>query len=76
MMLGVNGQAITVFLSPQFLQDTLDALFSIMMEHSDTDVYDTLIFDALVSGTFSACAERGSEPADQCRMGPGQTGAV
>ncbi|XP_010133117.1 PREDICTED: dedicator of cytokinesis protein 2-like, partial [Buceros rhinoceros silvestris] len=32
----------------KFLQDTLDALFSIMMEHSDTDVYDTLIFDALV----------------------------
>ncbi|OWK56749.1 Dedicator of cytokinesis protein 2 [Lonchura striata] len=31
-----------------FLQDTLDALFSIMMEHSDTDVYDTLVFDALV----------------------------
>ncbi|NXJ40916.1 DOCK2 protein, partial [Ciconia maguari] len=33
---------------PQFLQDTLDALFSIMMENSDTDVYDTLVFDALV----------------------------
>ncbi|KAM9027370.1 dedicator of cytokinesis protein 2-like isoform 2-T2 [Ara ararauna] len=32
----------------KFLQDTLDALFSIMMEHSDTDVYDTLVFDALV----------------------------
>uniref|UniRef100_A0A8C3IKB1 Dedicator of cytokinesis 2 n=1 Tax=Chrysemys picta bellii TaxID=8478 RepID=A0A8C3IKB1_CHRPI len=33
----------------KFLQDTLDALFSIMMENSATDVYDTLIFDALVS---------------------------
>ncbi|NXC29077.1 DOCK2 protein, partial [Campylorhamphus procurvoides] len=32
----------------KFLQDTLDALFSIMMEHSDTDVYDILLFDALV----------------------------
>ncbi|NWS42419.1 DOCK2 protein, partial [Probosciger aterrimus] len=32
----------------KFLQDTLDALFSIMMEHSDMDVYDTLVFDALV----------------------------
>uniref|UniRef100_A0A8C8AW37 Dedicator of cytokinesis 2 n=1 Tax=Otus sunia TaxID=257818 RepID=A0A8C8AW37_9STRI len=32
----------------KFLQDTLDALFSIMMENSDTDVYDTLVFDALV----------------------------
>lgn len=38
-------------MSPQFLQDTLDALFSIMMEHSETDVYDTLVFDALVSRT-------------------------
>ncbi|XP_064916111.1 dedicator of cytokinesis protein 2-like isoform X3 [Columba livia] len=32
----------------KFLQDTLDALFSIMMENSHTDVYDTLVFDALV----------------------------
>ncbi|NXD17753.1 DOCK2 protein, partial [Nothocercus nigrocapillus] len=32
----------------KFLQDTLDALFSIMMENADTDIYDTLIFDALV----------------------------
>uniref|UniRef100_A0A8C5X508 C2 DOCK-type domain-containing protein n=1 Tax=Malurus cyaneus samueli TaxID=2593467 RepID=A0A8C5X508_9PASS len=32
----------------KFLQDTLDALFSIMMEHSETDIYDTLVFDALV----------------------------
>ncbi|XP_069712798.1 dedicator of cytokinesis protein 2-like isoform X2 [Phaenicophaeus curvirostris] len=32
----------------KFLQDTLDALFSIMMENSDTNVYDTLVFDALV----------------------------
>ena len=58
---------------PQFLQDTLDALFSIMMEHSDTDVYDTLVFDALVSGTcFPVGAKCGSEPTDQYRMGPGQ----
>uniref|UniRef100_A0A8C6ZVD2 DOCKER domain-containing protein n=1 Tax=Nothoprocta perdicaria TaxID=30464 RepID=A0A8C6ZVD2_NOTPE len=32
----------------KFLQDTLDALFSIMMENADTDIYDALIFDALV----------------------------
>uniref|UniRef100_A0A7M4EY29 C2 DOCK-type domain-containing protein n=1 Tax=Crocodylus porosus TaxID=8502 RepID=A0A7M4EY29_CROPO len=32
----------------KFLQDTLDALFSIMMEYADTDIYDTLVFDALV----------------------------
>uniref|UniRef100_A0A670JSG5 Dedicator of cytokinesis 5 n=1 Tax=Podarcis muralis TaxID=64176 RepID=A0A670JSG5_PODMU len=31
-----------------FLQDTLDALFSIMMEMSDNETYDFLVFDALV----------------------------
>lgn len=36
-------------LSFQFLQDTLDALFNIMMENSDSDTFDTLVFDALVS---------------------------
>lgn len=48
---GISTQALTALMSPQFLQDTLDALFSIMMEHSETDVYDTLVFDALVSRT-------------------------
>uniref|UniRef100_A0A8D2LD83 Dedicator of cytokinesis 5 n=1 Tax=Varanus komodoensis TaxID=61221 RepID=A0A8D2LD83_VARKO len=32
----------------KFLQDTLDALFSIMMEMSDNESYDFLVFDALV----------------------------
>uniref|UniRef100_A0A670JRT7 Dedicator of cytokinesis 5 n=1 Tax=Podarcis muralis TaxID=64176 RepID=A0A670JRT7_PODMU len=32
----------------KFLQDTLDALFSIMMEMSDNETYDFLVFDALV----------------------------
>ncbi|KAG7275227.1 hypothetical protein CRUP_034817 [Coryphaenoides rupestris] len=32
----------------QFLQDTLDALFNIMMENSDSDTFDTLVFDSLV----------------------------
>uniref|UniRef100_A0A3Q1IG54 Dedicator of cytokinesis 2 n=1 Tax=Anabas testudineus TaxID=64144 RepID=A0A3Q1IG54_ANATE len=32
----------------KFLQDTLDALFNIMMEHSQTDNYDILVFDALI----------------------------
>uniref|UniRef100_A0A8C5FUQ4 Dedicator of cytokinesis 2 n=1 Tax=Gadus morhua TaxID=8049 RepID=A0A8C5FUQ4_GADMO len=32
----------------KFLQDTLDALFNIMMEHSQTDDYDFLVFDALI----------------------------
>ncbi|EPQ17824.1 Dedicator of cytokinesis protein 1 [Myotis brandtii] len=34
--------------SPQFLQDTLDALFNIMMENSESETFDTLVFDALV----------------------------
>ncbi|XP_032411020.1 LOW QUALITY PROTEIN: dedicator of cytokinesis 2 [Xiphophorus hellerii] len=32
----------------KFLQDTLDALFNIMMEHSQNDDYDILVFDALI----------------------------
>uniref|UniRef100_UPI00398F6CFE dedicator of cytokinesis protein 2-like isoform X2 n=1 Tax=Pristiophorus japonicus TaxID=55135 RepID=UPI00398F6CFE len=32
----------------KFLQDTLDALFSIMMEFSENSAYDKLVFDALV----------------------------
>lgn len=35
----------------QFLQDTLDALFNIMMEMSDNETYDFLVFDALVSSS-------------------------
>lgn len=35
--------------SLQFLQDTLDALFNIMMENSESETFDTLVFDALVS---------------------------
>ncbi|KAH0512478.1 Dedicator of cytokinesis protein 2 [Microtus ochrogaster] len=34
--------------SKQFLQDTLDALFNIMMEHSQSNEYDILVFDALI----------------------------
>lgn len=36
--------------SLQFLQDTLDALFNIMMENSESETFDTLVFDALVRG--------------------------
>ncbi|XP_069510411.1 dedicator of cytokinesis protein 2 isoform X2 [Ambystoma mexicanum] len=32
----------------KFLQDTLDALFNIMMEHSHCEQYDILVFDALI----------------------------
>uniref|UniRef100_A0A8C9NIL3 Dedicator of cytokinesis 1 n=1 Tax=Serinus canaria TaxID=9135 RepID=A0A8C9NIL3_SERCA len=31
----------------KFLQDTLDALFNIMMENSESETFDTLVFDAL-----------------------------
>uniref|UniRef100_A0A673YVJ4 Dedicator of cytokinesis 5 n=1 Tax=Salmo trutta TaxID=8032 RepID=A0A673YVJ4_SALTR len=36
----------------KFLQDTLDALFSIMMETSEEETYDTLLFNALVSSVL------------------------
>jgi dedicator of cytokinesis protein 1 len=39
----VDGEEIV-----KFLQDTLDALFNILMENSDSDLYDNLVFDALV----------------------------
>ncbi|KAL8211802.1 UNVERIFIED_CONTAM: Dedicator of cytokinesis protein 2 [Gekko kuhli] len=39
----VDGEEIV-----KFLQDTLDALFNIMMEHSHSDSYDILVFDALI----------------------------
>ena len=42
----INTMPCRVYL--QFLQDTLDALFNIMMENSDSDRFDTLVFDALV----------------------------
>lgn len=32
----------------KFLQDALDALFNILMQNSDSDLYDELVFDALV----------------------------
>ena len=32
----------------KFLHDTLDALFNILIQNSESDVYDNLVFDALV----------------------------
>lgn len=46
-MVGVAWWTVTL-VSLQFLQDTLDALFNIMMENSDSEAFDTLVFDALV----------------------------
>ena len=40
----VDGEEIV-----KFLQDTLDALFSILMQNSDSGTYDQPVFDALVS---------------------------
>lgn len=40
----------------QFLQDTLDALFNIMMENSESETFDTLVFDALVRELSFSCA--------------------
>lgn len=42
----------------QFLQDILDALFNIMMEHSHSDAYDILVFDALVRTSGPNTAHR------------------
>lgn len=33
----------------KFLQDVLDALFNILMHNSDSDVFDNIVFDCLVS---------------------------
>uniref|UniRef100_A0A8B9EFF2 C2 DOCK-type domain-containing protein n=1 Tax=Anser cygnoides TaxID=8845 RepID=A0A8B9EFF2_ANSCY len=46
----------------KFLQDTLDALFSIMMENADTDVYDTLVFDALEADLGADTVHGAGEP--------------
>lgn len=40
----------------QFLQDTLDALFNIMIETSEQDTYDALVFNALVSTLAGSAA--------------------
>jgi hypothetical protein len=45
-------------MSLQFLQDTLDALFNIMMENSESETFDTLVFDALVRGLPFICSDR------------------
>ena len=42
------------YFDPQFLQDLLDSLFSILMQNTISDVYDNLVFDALVSIKYSS----------------------
>lgn len=47
----VNGEEVV-----KFLQDTLDALFAILMENTDSNTYDNLVFDSLlfILGLISA----------------------
>ena len=42
-LMKVDGEEVV-----KFLQDTLDALFDILMQNTDSDVYDNLVFDALI----------------------------
>ncbi|XP_067134875.1 dedicator of cytokinesis protein 1-like [Centruroides vittatus] len=42
-LMKVDGEEVV-----KFLQDTLDALFSILMQNSDSDLYDNLVFEALI----------------------------
>lgn len=36
----------------KYLQDVLDALFNILMQNSDSDLYDDLVFKCIVSSNF------------------------
>lgn len=65
----------------QFLQDTLDALFNIMMETSEEETYDTPVFNALasiedfieregnVSVNFTSCFTDLNQPLPLCIKG-------
>lgn len=43
-LMKVDGEEIV-----KFLQDVLDALFDILMQNSDSDLYDNMVFECLVS---------------------------
>jgi hypothetical protein len=43
-LMKVDGEEIV-----KFLQDVLDALFNILMQNSDSDLYDNMVFECLVS---------------------------
>lgn len=36
----------------KYLQDVLDALFNILMQNSDSDLYDDLVFKCIVSWSY------------------------
>ena len=42
-LMKVDGEEVV-----KFLQDTLDALFDILMQNTDSDTYDNLVFEALI----------------------------
>ena len=43
-LMKVDGEEIV-----KFLQDVLDALFNILMQNSDSELYDNMVFECLVS---------------------------
>jgi hypothetical protein len=43
-LMKVDGEEVV-----KFLQDVLDALFNILMQNSDSDLYDNMVFECLVS---------------------------
>lgn len=43
-LMKVDGEEVV-----KFLQDVLDALFNILMHNSDSDLFDNMVFDCLVS---------------------------
>lgn len=43
-LMKVDGEEVV-----KFLQDVLDALFNILMKNADSDVFDNMVFDCLVS---------------------------
>lgn len=47
-LMKVDGEEVV-----KFLQDVLDALFNILMQNSDSDLYDNMVFECLVSKWMS-----------------------
>ncbi|KAF5913208.1 hypothetical protein HPG69_016823, partial [Diceros bicornis minor] len=47
-LLQENLEKLKIVDGEEVVKDTLDALFNIMMEHSQSDEYDILVFDALI----------------------------
>lgn len=52
-LMKVDGEEVV-----KFLQDVLDALFNILMQNSECDLYDNLVFECLVSACFGESINR------------------